>query len=246
MKHSIPLLIKLLLLVAILFQSCDNDSNTVTNEKYSLKKINQHEIPIADAIEMHNEYESNRIQLLEKKLGTLYKNPEFEDTKFVWMPLEDLKAYVNYVEDIKRTNPNDEVSGIRLYFSAYPNKKQFDYSNKKITDPGQQTIFMVPTVKLDNKNEEHKIMNHLPFAIKYENKSNLIKGSFKILDTLMLNYYKGQERRDNYYEKSKQTRQQKASTLSSSLSFRQDEYKGLKSVIYNEFQLAPPPKKGDN
>jgi len=169
------------------------------------------------------------------------------------MPLEDLKAYVNYIETIKNTNPEDEVSGIRLYFSAYPNKSQL--YDRDIKYPGQQTIFMVPTVKSDMRNERNPTMNHLPFAIKPYSTENPIKGSFIILEKLMLEYYKSQERVRHYYENSKQNRKntttgsQVTTGSTSGFSARSGSRAnntGLTSTAYNEFQQAPPPKKGDN
>jgi len=248
MKHSISLLVKLLLCV-ILFQSC-----TAVNGKYSKDRIEKHILPIDNVIEMHDEYDRKRIQLLQEKLRDEYQNPKFEDTKFVWMPLEDLKAYVSYIEAIKNANPEDNVSGIRLYFAAYPNKRQLN--DREIKYPGQQTAFMVPTVESFNRNERFPTMNHLPFAIKPESDSNPIKGSFVILEKLMLGYHNGRDRVKRYYENSKQNRPQGTTTGSQgttgaptgfsarSSAVRNNEE--LISTAYNEFQLAPPPKKGDN
>ena len=235
------LLIKLSLVFFLLIQSC-----TTVNGKYNSERVRRHILPIDNVVEMYNEYDAKRIELLEDKLKNVYNNTKFEDTKFVWMSLEDLKAYVSYIESIKNTNPEDEVSGIRLYFSAYPNKRQLN--DREIKYPGQQTAFMVPTVNSNNRNERYTVMNHLPFAIKPENSNNPIKGSFVILEKLMLSYYKSQERMEYYYKNSKQERQGQSTGTSSGFSSRnsRNENEGLTSTAYNEFQLVPPPKKGEN
>ena len=214
-------------------------------KKVNLDLLKETIIPVDNAIEMFNEFHYNRIELLEKTLKKVYRDPKFEDTKFIWMPFDKLKAYVKYIEAIQKANPEHEVSGVRLYYAAYPNKRRLN--GRKIKYPGQQTAFMVPTVRSNNKKEKEELMNHLPFAIKPESNNNPIKGRFVIIEKLMLSYHNVKERVNAFYKNSKQEKNLKSLSFASVASvsaLNADD--GLTSTISNEFQQAPPPKKGGN
>ncbi len=223
MKHSIPLLIKLSLVFVILLQSC-----TAVKGKYNIERVNEHLISKDSAIKMYEEYGDKRIRPLQNQLG-------FEDTRFVWFSLEDMKAYINYVESIKKENPKEKVSGIRIYFSAYP-------KNNKI-ESEHQTVFMTPTVELTNRVDRYAPMNHLPFVIFPENENEPLKGRFEIITELMLQDYKMEDRL-NYY-KQKISRNRLTST-GTGVSFNTTTARAANNIkvtrtIYNEGEIAPPP-----
>ncbi|WP_299888510.1 hypothetical protein [uncultured Lacinutrix sp.] len=176
-------------------------------------------------------YKTDRIDLLDDILKDRYNNNEFRDSKFAWFSLEKMKSYINYIEAINSANPEKVVSGIRIYFAAYPNQSNEEH-------PGKQTIFMVPTVKTAFNDTEFEIMNHLPFEVQPSNSNMPLKGEFKILDDLMLRYKK--DERYSLYSNNSNNSQRigiSSNTTSSQL-MRED----VTKTILNEGDLAPPPE----
>jgi hypothetical protein len=153
--------------------------------------IKKHIISVDLGIKLQSEFEKNRINLIEPTLLNKYKDSVFEDTKFVWFSLEDVKQYLKFIEKIQKENPKKEVSGIRIYFAAYPNNQSFKH-------PGQQTFFMATTVNSGANNLEYTILNHFPFYIE-SNTQNPLKGDFIIIEDLMLGSNETKKRRINAY-----------------------------------------------
>ncbi len=228
-KLSPPSVIVLVLVLLITF-SCKTPGQ-YTNDTV----LQSHIIPVDRALEIHHEYKAKRLELLGDTLKDIYDDNTFKDTEFNWVSLRKLKKYIAYLEAIKISNPEENVSGVRIYYAAYPNTSNAQY-------PGQQTLFMVPTVKT-SYNDDIDVMNHLPFVIQPYNDGNPIKGDFIILDDLMLDYNK-QERQALYYEKSQSRRpgQTGSSLRSAAASAAAAVNEGVTSTILNELNLAPPPK----
>lgn len=199
---------------------------------YNLEILGNHLISVDRATEIKNRYQTERIDLLENQLKDLYNNDDFRDSKFAWLPLDKMKAYVAYIESIKVANPEENVSGIRLYFATYPN----NVSGEKY--PGQQTFFMVPTVKTDFNDTTFETMNHLPFVIQPNNSSTPLKGEFIILDELMQTY-KRDVRYSSYHTNNNEPQRTGLQTSRSSARLAQGE---VTKTILNEFNLAPPPE----
>jgi hypothetical protein len=59
-----------------------------------------------------------------------------QQSNHVWISYEEFSAFVNSLENIKtamKKNNNLDVSGVRIYFAAYPKGKEYQPSEKKIT-----------------------------------------------------------------------------------------------------------------
>jgi len=178
---------------------------------------------------MYNEYAETRTKLMAPILKEVYRNEEFADTRFVYFSLEDMKAYISFLEEIQQQNPDKDVSGVRVYFGAYPNAESVD--GKTVKYPGQQSVFMAPTKHIGEVDKTYPTMNNLPFCVKGTTE-NPLKGDFEIIESLMLDYKK-EERlgKANESASQKTSVQEKASVERSELT----------STLFNEGQLSPPP-----
>ncbi|WP_405291034.1 hypothetical protein [Algibacter sp. Ld11] len=237
MKTFNPFLIIPLLLFAYIFSSgALKDENSIEKIKPQDDILKKHLISSAQGKEMFAEFDKNRAQVIDSNLQDLYKDRNFEDTKFIWYSLDEIKAYLKYVEAIQKANPKQDVSGLRIYFAAYPNSKRFKSGNA-IKHPKQQTVFMVPTVAVKGGDKEYNNLNHLPFVIQ-SSSPNKLEGQFEIVEELM----DGHNKKDRLELFRKQTKRfQKAGVNFSASLFpaRASET----STIYNEGEMTPPPYK---
>ena len=222
----------LLFLSSLFFISC----NLKNEEPDPLdnKSLKEHIIPVNNAIIMHNEYNELRTDLLKDTLKEMYSNPDFMDSKFAWFSLKDVKAYLTYIEAMQKANPEEDISGIRIYFAAYPNKKMTEGKHNKY--PGQQTFFMVPTVSSKDLDTKFNVLNHLPFYISTEENDNSIKGDFVVINDLLYPYDK-KERLNAFYSKNK--KESTDSKKKIALTGRRV------STVFNEGEACPPPFPND-
>ena len=219
----------LALSLALFIVSCDSKEDNRSFENI----LKNHIISKEQGIEMFNEFQRNRTDIVEPILQKKYGDGSFEDTKFVWLSLEDMKEYMAFLEAIQKENPKKDVSGVRVYFAAYPDKQRFE--NRRIKHPKQQTFFMIPTVNSgwkDRNNNEN--VKHLPFVIEY-NGNNPLKGKFKVVKRLMLDYEK--EGRYNDYNKRNGIQEGNFNLLKTLA----PKYKGTTNTLFNEGEMSPPP-----
>ncbi len=235
MKKFYPPLVIILTLSLIAVVGCKSlpnlDSpNTISNND----ALQEHLITRERALSIKQEYDTFRLELFQDKLKEEYNNDEFVDTEFVWFSLETMKAYIKYLEKIKRRNPDKNVSGIRIYYAAYPNSSSEKY-------PGNQTSFMVPTTKINFNDPDFNIINHIPFEIQPYSPNNPVKGDFIPLTDLMVEYRKS-DRMEVYAKSANQ--QKVGSRLSQQLTNAATAAAAANTTptILNEGDLAPPPK----
>lgn len=222
--------LSIFLLAFLFIFSCEEVRET---KDYSDKVLNEHIIPIEQGLKMYDEFYSSRTRFIEPRLKRIFKDSTFEDTKFVSFSLEEIKSYIAFIDNIQKENPDYDVSGLRVYFAAYPNSKEFN--GKRIKNPGQQTFFMVPTVSIDNKDKTYPQLNSLPFYIQGTTE-NPLKGAFIIVDELMLDYNKPE--RLKLYKKN-EARQKASFNILTSLAPNSII---ATSTFFNEGEMSPPPK----
>ncbi len=137
-------------------------------------------ISVAQAIEMHEEYEKTLAPLIETR-----NNGQYQATEFAWIDFEVLKQYVTMLEEVVTLN-NKDISGVRIYFGAYPESSNFKSSGVEINFPGRETIFMVPTIEVaaSKLSDEFENLENLPFSIDpYD--LNPLEGDFVIIEKLL-------------------------------------------------------------
>lgn len=218
-------------LVTLILFSCNNQNNTTTDPKPNSKPPRQI-IPVEKAVTMYNTQNRIKDKVINPTLQKVYNDTTFTETEFAWFSLDEMRHYINYIDAIQKENPKEKVTGMRVYFGRYNAQTSKKYNN-------QQTVFFVPTAENPGMNSKYINLNHLPFAIKPDNRSNPIKGDFLILNDLVLDTDDQKKRINNYY-KTQQQRKQEASLNPFSLNTLIIEE--VTSTILNEGDLAPPPK----
>lgn len=228
MKKITPLKIAIFTFLLVL-SSCSEP-----NKKHDVKVETPNQIiEIKTAIKMYQEDLKIKEKVINPTLKELYQDDTFVDTQFAWFSLDEMRDYIKYIDAIQKENPQHNVSGIRVYFGRYSKNNATKY-------PNQQTVFMVPTVNNKGINSNHENLNHLPFAILPNEGNNPIKGEYAIIEELLLNFNK-KDRIKNFMNNSTNT--QKAGFSSPTIDY--SPVQQLTSVILNEGEMAPPPKKGE-
>ncbi|WP_422104886.1 hypothetical protein [Winogradskyella sp.] len=228
MKRDFFYVIIILLLILALFKFGVFDQDSPQSDVYR-----KHIISIESAKELRAEYLTNRKELFQPELRRIYEDSTFEDTEFVWFPLESIRSYLNFIDNIQANHPGEDISGLRLYFMAYP-KSSIKYK-------GQQSIFMVPTVRYQHDNNSYETMNNLPFYLNGAEPENPFGGKIALYTDLMSSYLL--KDRLNNFNKRRASEAQKAS-LGFGFSTTLDSANILNntSTIFNESQAYPPPK----
>lgn len=169
-------------------------------------------IPIDDAIQMKNEYTTHISPLIAQR------GPNYTPTEFGWIKIEDLRKYLTLLEQVEKVN-NKSISGIRIYFSAYPESAEFQSSGEKVPESGRETFFLVPTIKVASTPESLRYENleHLPFCIDpFDASNNELEGEFVVINGLRHSH-------DN------------PSTTTD------DDYSNKTSLVMNRYGITPPP-----
>ncbi|MBJ2176009.1 hypothetical protein JBL43_17280 [Aureibaculum sp. A20] len=136
LKQKLKATITLFFAACMLLISCDEKKPHKVDEGAS-KDMLAHIIKPEKAVNMYQNYEKERIDILKDTLNTLYGN-DFKDTRRVWFDLETLKNYIAYVEK-KSAENKISPEGLQFYFSVY--------SDKEGKQKNQQTFFIAPTTK---------------------------------------------------------------------------------------------------
>lgn len=222
-KREIIYLIVIIGLLATLYYVYTNKQDATVN----YNALNKHLIPKEYAIGLQKNFAGIQSKYLDSQLKMYSNNPNFEETQFVWFPLEVMESYVNLIGKIKDANPDEEVSGIRFYFMRYPNRDSYEYK-------AQQSVFMVPTIKEELKNNTYEAVNHLPFTLNSSNEIEIIEG--------LLENYRGAERLENFKKRTAEKKQQ-ASLLPASIALFKGEGTTLTTngTVLNEGEAYPPP-----
>jgi len=172
-------------------------------------------IPIEESIEMRNEYTTQISPLIETRRGIGYSA-----TDFGWIDLQELKDYLNLLDQVERVN-DKSISGVRIYFSAYPDAAIFESTRDQVLYQARETFFMVPTVKVESTpiSLQYENLENLPFCIEPNNAAiDKLKGDFVVINGLL-------NGRDN-----------PSGTTDTN-------YSNKTSLIMNRMTLAPPPSE---
>ncbi|MGB5437772.1 MAG: hypothetical protein WBM98_17895 [Maribacter sp.] len=83
--------------------------------------------------------------------GFEIEGEKFDVARYVSYDYETIKQYLAYIEQ-EAKKANVEISGLRFYFSNYPDKPFFNNDNKdSILHPRQNSVMLSPTLKKDNR-----------------------------------------------------------------------------------------------
>ncbi len=139
MKNFKPFFTKISIIVSIflfatLMFSCEQKH--VNKESVAQADIDamvkEHIINLSDAVKMYKKYSKDRTKILKDTLEKKYKDPKFKDTRMVWFDINDVRAYLAYLEQ-----ETSEAEGLAFYFGVNSDK-----GNQK----NQQSFFIAPTI----------------------------------------------------------------------------------------------------
>jgi hypothetical protein len=113
-----------------------------------------HTIPISDIKEMIGKYRTERQEMINKNDGLKRSYGEnFTDTRCAWFSISELKAFIAESEK----NPKNRLSGIRMYYTVYPEKKEGESEYMRSIpekDRNHVSLLLVPTY-YDDQNKCH-------------------------------------------------------------------------------------------
>ncbi len=112
-------------------QTADPDTDRITEEAIEQMK-KDHLITLNEAVKDYKKYEKDRAKILKDTLKKKYKDPKFSDTRMVWFDIEDVRAYLAYLD--KETS---DAEGLAFYFSV-------DSEGGK--NKNHQSFFIAPTI----------------------------------------------------------------------------------------------------
>ncbi len=179
-------------------------------------------ISIAQAVKMHDEYQEGIGKLIENShLET--NNEVYPATQYTYIDLDTLKQYVAFLDKVQKLN-NKKITGLRIYFGAYPGTEAMKTASFKTIYPGRETIFMAPTMKGEDSPmaKQYQAVDNVPFYIKPSGKDKLI-GDYLVIDELLCKYDMGKGR------------VQKLVVIDSTFTAKT-------SLIINKLDNCPPPK----
>lgn len=181
-------------------------------------------ISINQAVEMKGEYDSSILPLIEKAKST--KENEYQATEFAYIDLDSLKKYIAFIEKVESLNEM-KISGLRFYFAAYPNQNKFATVDKATKYLGRETFFIAPTMEIEETEQSKKYPNlkHVPFEI-ISSSDNKYIGTFEPINNLF----------------STKNSMNKTTNSKNSSNINQKRTENT-SLILNELNLTPPPKK---
>lgn len=138
-------------------------------------------ISIEEAIEMKKQYLDTIAPLIETDKGNGYKA-----TDFAWIDLASLKNYMALLDEVMEKN-EAEISGIRIYFSAYPDSAAFASTSRAISFKARETVFLAPTIEVESTilSKEYNNLENLPFFIEPTDSTDPYTGDFVVIEDLL-------------------------------------------------------------
>lgn len=100
------------------------------------------------ALEMAQAYKNEMLPLLRQHEAEK-SGEHIHPTESIWYDFNTIKQYIAYLEQ-EASEASVAISGLRIYFSKYPTSGNFK-DGKKANYSKRNSIFMVPTMHLDDK-----------------------------------------------------------------------------------------------
>ena len=134
-------------LAAFSLNSCAEKKENVQDREQTEVLAPNQIIPIAEAKGMYDNYSNRRVPLIQKYEDSINDNKEkFDVARYVSYDYETIKQYLAYIEQ-EAQKANVEISGLRFYFSNYPNEAFFPGTKDSLKHPRQNSILLSPTLK---------------------------------------------------------------------------------------------------
>ena len=204
--------------------ACNDAKKLETASKLGAPGVPSNIISVAQAIKMHDEY-VNRIMPLIEKDKLEKQNEAYQATQYLYLNLDSLKQYIAFLDKVQEKN-NKKISGLRLYFAAYPNLDDSKKAGFESEYPGRETMFMAPTMQVESTelSKQYTILEHIPFYIKPSGEDKYI-GEYMQIEGLLC-------KPDNRQSKTKTSASQKSELTNAAAET---------SLIGNKIPQCPPP-----
>ncbi len=152
-KGTLAVLGSMLLLLGSCQQGAKKEESTdpTTSEPVQAEPVAPPKgiISLEESKSLYDNYTKNRVDMIERMELEQYPDEKFEATRFTSFNYSDIKQYIAYIEQ-EAAEANVDISSLRLYFANYPNTPNFP-NGQKVVHPRQNSIFIVPTIKVDGE-----------------------------------------------------------------------------------------------
>ncbi|TXN34906.1 hypothetical protein FVB32_09915 [Flagellimonas hymeniacidonis] len=104
-------------------------------------------ISLETSKELYDNYSKNRAELIQSYEAEENDDENFKAARFASWDFKTIKQYIAFIEQ-EAKDAKVDISTIRFYYANYPNKKRFP-DGKKVIHPRQNSIIILPTMKVD-------------------------------------------------------------------------------------------------
>lgn len=196
--------IAIVLLITLLFRTCNKESNCKHTELSKEEVIENHKnsrhtIDMKQVADLYGNYKTRfipEIKKIQDSIDTssgILPRDNYLPTEYSIMPLQKLKDYLNFIEVLQQKNPDQIISGIAISFGAYNLTDSLNIEKVEVKerlaplqeDPlktgdyrGRMTTYITPTYYDSNKKSEYDADMHVPFCISPDNESDNFKGTY--------------------------------------------------------------------
>ncbi len=136
--------------LALSFYSCAETPEKTTEEKEEKETevlAPAQIVPVDQAKNMYDNYTNRRVPLIQKYEDSINRGKKkFDVARYVSYDYETIKQYLAFIEQ-EAKKANVEISGLRFYFSNYPDKAFFPDSKDSIVHPRQNSVMLSPTLE---------------------------------------------------------------------------------------------------
>lgn len=236
----------MLFIVLFSLLSCEEEKKkeVMTPEVLAPEQI----VHVEQAKEMYDFYTKRRVPLIQryedsinrrkygtkiqqkKKVKSDAEDAKFDVARYVSYDYKTLKQYLAYIEQ-EAKKANVEISGLRIYFSNYPDQPFFDGQEKdSILHPRQNSVLLSPTLKKGKRDYLFYIGEN-----KAQQEAILLSDTFKPIKAI-----KGMGHLGNAERKSHASFMPSLSKTTANTSLNTSFYAGT-SLTMNKGTGAPPP-----
>lgn len=173
----------LLIILGLLLYACGHVNGQSNEDQDSIGKFTNsgYHVSVEDTRQLHFNYMDRLKPALNEVQRSELNRQDYEETEYLWMPMDKLKEYIAFLESIAAKN-NKDVSGVAFYLGAYNlDKKIEDKPSRPVPRfgdyRGRMTMFFAPTYYDANRQERHEILKHVPFYVQGED-SDPFKGEY--------------------------------------------------------------------
>jgi hypothetical protein len=124
-------------------------------------------ISLVESKSLYDNYTKHRLGMIQQYEMERKPDEKFVPARFSDFDYATIKQYIAFIEQEAKEAQVD-ISSLRIYFASYPDKDRFP-DGDKVVHPRQNSIFIVPTMRVDSMD--------YGFYIGADGKAKLIKNA---------------------------------------------------------------------